>query len=54
MNDPVGIHSTSWHDLDGSNESIWTGRLADSTHRPQDNNLWQTYTDGFIDYTHEL
>ena len=54
MNDQVGIHSTSWHDQSGSDERLRTRGLADSAYRPQDNNLWQTYTDGYVDHTHEI
>ena len=53
-NDSVGIRSLQGNDNTGSNEPVRPRWLADSAHRPQDNNLWQTYTDGFVDYTHEL
>ena len=55
MNDKVGIHGTSWHDHNGSDEQLRPRRLADSPHSTEDNNLWEAYyTDGFVDYTHEL
>ena len=55
MNDQVGIHGISWHDQSRSNEPVWPGGMANSTHRPQSNNLWEdAYDDGYVDYVHEI
>lgn len=54
MNDKVGIHKPSWYDNHGGDEPLRPRGLDDSSHRPQDNNLWKTYNDGFVDYTHEI
>lgn len=54
MNDKVGIHDLSRNNHVRSNEQLRSGRLADNAHNEQSNNLWQTYTDGFVDYTHEI
>lgn len=54
MNDKVGIHKPSWYDNHGGDEPLRPRGLDDSSHRPQDNNLWKTYNDGFVDYVHEI
>ena len=54
MNDKVGIHITPRNSDTGSDEPLRGRGLADNAYRPQDNNLWPTYCDGFVDYVHEI
>ena len=50
----MGIHNLQRNNDCRSDEPVWPRGLADNEYRPQSNNLWKTYTDGFVDYTHEI
>lgn len=53
-NDHLRVYLSERDYDNGGDESVWSGWLANSTYRPQDNNLCTTYNDGHIDYVHEL